>query len=423
MRCHNITRPIASSRFLCHAIEMFIRCTTTRSKKSGGSYQTYRLVENERVQSQTKQRTLLNLGRHFAVPKSQWAELSSRVSQLLNAQTALFSFELSQELETKAQRYAAQILASRSAPSVSESKFDSVLIDNLELVRPRQVGVEQLALHALKQLRLDDKFKALGFNRHQLAAAIGTIIAKMAYPASERASYTWLQQRSGLGELIGYDFEGMGIDRLYQVSDLLWKHREILETHCYQEEKALFDMNETIALYDLTNTFFEGSAKANPNAQRGRCKHKRSGCPLVTLGLVLNGSGFPRKSHIFPGNISEPKTLQAMLQDLNAPAGCTVILDAGIASEESITWLIEQGYHYLVVSRKRKRSFDPEGAITVKDVPGQTVKVQRVVTDTGEIELHCHSIMREKKEQAMQDRFAQRFEDALQSLADVGLTH
>jgi hypothetical protein len=35
---------------------MFIRCTTTRSKQSGDTYQTYRLVENERIQDQVKQR-------------------------------------------------------------------------------------------------------------------------------------------------------------------------------------------------------------------------------------------------------------------------------------------------------------------------------------------------------------------------------
>jgi hypothetical protein len=259
---------------------MFIRCTTTRSKQSGEAYQTYRLVENERVGGQVKQRTLLNLGRHFDVPKSQWAELSSRISQLLSIQGSLFSLELESELETKAQRYAAQIQLSRST-TVSDSGFESVLVDSLELVRPRRVGIEHLALHALLQLKLDEKMRALGFNRHQLAAAMGTIVARMAYPASELATHHWLQQRSGLGELIGYDFEGMGLDRLYQVSDLLWKHHDELEVHCYQQESSLFQMDETITLFDLTNTFFEGTAKDIETAQRGRSKEKRTDYPLV----------------------------------------------------------------------------------------------------------------------------------------------
>ena len=398
---------------------MFIRCTTIKSNPSGEPYKTYRLVESERVNSNVKQRTILNLGRHFDIPKPQWSALSVRIEQLLSTQTPLFAFELNPELEALGQRYAAQILASRSVPSEQWGACESVSVDNLELVRPRRVGVEQLALHAVKQLKLDETLKALGFNGHQCAAALGNIIARMAYPASERASYDWLQKRSGLGDLIGYDFEGMGLDRLYQVSDLLWKHREALESHLYQQEASLFSFNETITLYDLTNTFFEGEASANPKAKRGRSKEKRHDCPLVTLGLVLDGSGFPRKSRLFPGNAGEPQTLQVMLEGLDGRSGSTVVLDAGIASAENIQWLIEQGYHYLVVSRKRKRHFDENKARVVKDIPGQTVKVQRVINkDTGEVELYCHSLPREKKEQAMQDRFAERLEAALQSLAN-----
>jgi transposase len=108
-----------------------------------------------------------------------------------------------------------------------------------------------------------------------------------------------------------------------------------------------------------------------------------------------------------------------MLKGLDGRAGSTVVLDAGIASEENLLWLTEQGYRYLVVSRKRKRDFNADHATVVKDLLGQTVQVQRVINEeTGEVELYCHSQMREQKEKAMQDRFAERFEAALQSLAE-----
>jgi hypothetical protein len=210
----------------------------------------------------------------------------------------------------------------------------------------------------------------------------------------------------------------MAADRLYQASDLLWKHREALEAHLYGAEQALFRFQDTITLYDLTNTYFEGEARGNPDAKRGKSKEKRSDCPLVTLGLVLDGSGFPRHSRIFPGNASEPQTLAQMLEALNAHPGTTVVMDAGIATEQNIRWLKEQGYRYLVVSRKRKRCFDPELAVTVKESPGQQVRVQRVVNEAGEVELYCYSIAREAKEQAMQDRARERFEHALQKLHD-----
>ena len=396
---------------------MFIRCTTIKTSKSGETYKSFRLVESERVNGKVKQRTLINLGRYFDVPQSQWQALSKRIDQLLTGQSAFLSIELDTQLEELAQRYAAQVIASRSTVSDEDIKFEAVDIGSLALVRPRRVGIEALALHAVKQLALDDKLAALGFNQRQVAAALGNIIGRMATPASELATHGWLQTTSGLGELMGVDFEAMGRDSLYQVSDLLWKHRETIETHLYQQERDLFNFTETITLYDLTNTFFEGEAKTNSKAKRGRSKEKRSDCALVTLGLVLDGSGFPRKSQVFPGNASEPQTLQTMLEGLEGRSGSTVILDAGIASEANIQYLIEHGYHYIVVSRKRKRDFDEDRATIVKTVPGQTVKAQKVIIEeTGEVELYCHSQLREKKEQAIQDRFAEKYETALHSL-------
>ncbi|MBL0011831.1 MAG: hypothetical protein IPP22_14380 [Nitrosomonas sp.] len=93
-------------------------------------------------------------------------------------------------------------------------------------------------------------------------------------------------------------------------------HRDALETHLFMRECTLFDLNCTITLYDLTNTFFEGSGKYNDQAVRGRSKEKRCDCPLVTLGLVLDSSGFPRSSRVFAGNASEPATLETMVTSL-----------------------------------------------------------------------------------------------------------
>jgi transposase len=404
---------------------MYIRRTTIKSRKSGKPYVTYRLCESERVGGKVKQRTLLNLGRHFNLPREQWQLLSARIEELLErgrGKEVLLELELPEELETLAQRYVAQILAKRGRAAETQpaaaGDFQTIDLDSLELIRPRSIGVEHAALSAMTSLGLLGKLTELGFNRHQLAAAVGNIVGRMAAPGSESATHRWLQQRSGLGELLNYDYEGMVAERLYQASDLLWKHREALEAHLYGAEQALFRFQDTITLYDLTNTYFEGESCANPQAKRGKSKEKRSDCPLVTLGLVLDGSGFPRHSQIFSGNASEPETLAQMLGALHSQPGTTVVMDAGLATEENITWLREQDYRYLVVSRKRKRCFDPEASVMVKETPGQQVRVQRVVNEAGEVELYCHSIAREAKEQAMQDRARERFEQALQKLHD-----
>ena len=142
----------------------------------------------------------------------------------------------------------------------------------------------------------------------------------------------------------------------------------------------------------------------------------------MTLGLVLDASGFPKRSDFFSGNVGEAGTLEQMITELhekclNPQEKPTIVMDAGIATEENITWLKENGYKYIVVSRKRKREFCEQEAIVVKKSGENTVKAQRKINEkTGEIELYCHSTLREKKEQAMQDCSSTRFEEELKKL-------
>jgi transposase len=278
-----------------------------------------------------------------------------------------------------------------------------------------------VALEALRRLDLDRKLLELGFNRHQLSAAIGTLVGRMVQPGSELATHQWLQQRSGLGELLDYDFGALDLTRLYRVSDQLLAHRAALEAHLYQQERDLFALAETVTLYDLTNTFFEGTASAHPKAQYGHSKERRSDCPLVTLALVLDASGFPKRSEVFAGHVSEPKTLEKMLQRLSLAPGAvapTVVLDAGIAAEENLAWLTAQGYRYLVVSRERHKQFDAEQATLIRDEGAIQIRLQRLVDEaSGEVRLVCHSTGREAKERGIERRFSTRLEAALQYLA------
>jgi len=254
------------------------------------------------------------------------------------------------------------------------------------------------------------------------AAIIGNIVARMAHPASELATHAWLQTGSALGELIDTDFTGMSLMRLYRASDLLMRHREAIEAQLFSTVQTLFTLDATVTLYDLTNTYFEGEAAANPKAKHGRSKEKRSDCPLLTLGLVLDGSGFIRRSKTFAGNVSEGTTLEEMLKGLNAPPGALVIMDAGIATEANLLWLVAQGYRYLVVRRGGARQFDAEQAVSmavsIETAGGETLRLQKEISEDGqEVRLYCHSAGREAKETAMVERFCKAFEAGLQKLA------
>ena len=405
---------------------MYIRRVSTRNNTTGESYFTHRLVRSERVADRVRQVTLLNLGRHFAVAQADWPTLCPRIEEILTGQAGLLL--LKPEWEKLAQRYAAQLLLrqgqsvepGRRRRSVSAGRcFVEVDVDSLQVLRPRSVGVEHAGLSVMREIGFIEHLQALGFNRAQCAAAIGNVIGRMAAPGSELATWGWLKNESALGEILDFDFEGMSLMRLYRASDLLLRHQAAIEAFVFERVRSLFALESTVTLYDLTNTYFEGAQKGNPKAARGHSKEQRTDCPLLTLGLVLDASGFVKRSQVFAGNAVEARTLDAMLKGLQAPAGALVVMDRGIATEQNLAWLKAQGYRYLVVSRERTRQFDPLQAIEISAAGGQRIRLHKVLNaDAQEVRLYCHSPGREQKEVAILARLTQRFEQGIAKLCE-----
>ena len=406
---------------------LYIRRTQTRNTATGERYFTHRLVRSERLGGKVRQVTLLNLGRHFVVAQADWPTLCARLDELLSGQKRLLGGCGSLLIEREAQRVAALLLARQgAAPPPAQTpgaaapvEVHSIVVDTLKLSRPRTVGVEAVGLWAMAQVEFVELLETLGLTGPQRAAVLGVILGRMAAPGSELATQRWLCERSGLGELLDVDFEAMSLMQLYRAADVLMRHREALEGALFARVSGLFGLDWSVTLYDLTNTYFEGEAATNPKAQCGHSKEKRSDCPLLTLGLVLDGSGFVRRSEVFDGNVVEGTTLAGMLARLRAPTGALVVMDRGIATEENVIWLREQGYRYLVVSRERHRQFDPSEASDLHTASGERVSVQRVEDAEGEeVRLYCYSELRARKEEGISQRFAERFETALQALAD-----
>jgi len=404
---------------------MFIRRVHHRNRKTGKTYYTYKLVDSIRTERGPRQRDILNLGVDFDLPKDTWKELANCIEQTLTGQKTLIDY--SKEIKTLARRYARKIIRKQACVIAEDLRPDYATVDlnSVDNEEARTVGAEHIVYETIKELGMDRQLRERGLNRHQVAAALGVIAARMIAPGSERATHYWLQNVTALDELMGVDFSRLSLDRVYKVSDWLMRHKDALEGHLRQSEGQLFKLEETIILYDLTNTFFEGSGTYNPKARYGRSKEKRNDCPLVTLGLVLDMNGFPKHSQVFEGNISEPTTLQTMIRRLAGRESFegslikpTIVLDAGIATEENIQWLKDTHYPYIVVSRKKKKEIPPDlTMVPVKqDDTATTVFVHAGLAkrkETGEVELYCHSIDKEKKEEGIKTTFQQRFEAEL----------
>lgn len=403
---------------------MFIRKTTHTDNKNGQKYSTYKLVESIRTARGPRQRAVLNIGQDFSLPKEKWKDLADRIEAIISGQKKLFP--MPEEIEQLARCYARKIIrrhGQRSPVAIeaqSKPDYQTVDLNSLENEQIRSVGAESVVLATIKELELDRQLEALGFNRPNIEAAIGVITARLLAPTSERATHLWLQNETALDDLMDTSFEPLSQDRVYQVSDMLLRNKDAIESYLQGRERQLFNLDEKILLYDLTNTFFEGSGKYNKKAHFGVSKEKRSDCPLVTLALLMDADGFPKKSEILEGNVSEPATLQKIVPRISTAAKKPIIVtDAGIGTEKNIKWMAENQYRYIVVSRKRKPEM-PAGIemVKVREDKRRVIRAAVKVATSGEMEVFCHSTAKEIKEQGIKNRFERRFEDNLAQARD-----
>jgi transposase len=143
-----------------------------------------------------------------------------------------------------------------------------------------------------------------------------------------------------------------------------------LEKHLETTTNELFDLEDKIIIYDLTNTYFEGRCTNSKIAKYGRSKEKRNDAKLVVLAVVVNTEGFLKYSQIFEGNMSDSKSLSCIIETLCKKTGSAeqkpiVVIDAGISTEENLQLLKTKGYDYMCVSRSglNKYSIDEMQAL------------------------------------------------------------
>ena len=212
-------------------------------------------------------------------------------------------------------------------------------------------------------------------------------------PGSERALLEWLPN-SSLPELLDLNVTEGIKDRFYRVSDQLLKHQAVLEKHLRDRQGELFSVDRTVLLYDLTNRYFEGEARSNPKARRGKSKEKRNDCPQIVVGMVFERRECELAHKVFAGNQSDGKSLVAMIKELEAmvrsdelPARDKplVIMDGGVATRANLRLLRQKDLHYLVNDSRRGRTryraeFAQEDAFElIGQREGQTtVKVRQI---------------------------------------------
>ena len=346
-------------------IVFFIREYKTRNKKNGETYIKHRLVESVWTEKGPRQRVIMNLGQ-LTLARSEWKKLAHALEcQLSNQETLLESID--QDVETLAMKLISNNRLSESIKTQSEDTdepdFKTIDVKSLVASKSRTLGAELVCQHIWGLLGFDQILKECGFMERERILAKAVIFSRLISPGSERHTIEWFHKRTALPEFPGADISALGKDKFYEIGDMLYDQKDKLEELLFHQERKLFPFTETtIFLYDLTNTYMEGSCLGNTLASYGHCKSKRYDCPLITLSLLVSDDGMPLVSHIYEGNQSEPETMEDMIKRLEMLAWGdsgqlslvkpTVVMDRGIATIDNIAYLRSNEYPYIVVRRE-----------------------------------------------------------------------
>jgi len=309
----------------------------------------------------------------------------------------------------------------------SEHLTVPVRLKGVAIERSRRFGDVYLALALWRGIGLEalcERLLPVGEERVAWAKTAAVLVAaRLCEPSSELHIAEDWYRRTALSDLLQLGDEEITKDRLYRGLDHLLAHKATLEAHLSQRCGELFAVENEVLLYDVTSTYFEGQAEANPQAQRGYSRDHRPDCKQVLIALVVTFDGFPLGYEVFAGNTHDARTLQTIVATMEARHGMlgrVWITDRGMASAENLAWLRQTGRRYIIGAPKselKKFGSDlarPDGWRTVQE--GVEVKLTRH-PETDETVILCRSADRRSKEKAMHDKFSARIEAALQRLA------
>jgi hypothetical protein len=146
-----------------------------------------------------------------------------------------------------------------------DKRVEAVQIGKVRVERVRCFGDVWLGLALWRKLGLDEFF-AKQMGRDELCVST---IARFCYPSSELAiAERWIDQ-TALDDILGIELTKINENRLYRSLDKMLPHKQALGKHLKQKYGELFGSRFDLLLYDVTSTYFEGKAKANPQAQPG----------------------------------------------------------------------------------------------------------------------------------------------------------
>ena len=344
---------------------MYIRKAWRTHK--GKTYTNYLLVESALTPKGPRQKVVCSLGDLSPRPKQEWLALARKLEAALSGQLELID-ESTPELEAltakvkdRAPRHRGQEQprsVARPEASAGEVAKIAVLPDQVRVEECREAGPVHVGYQFWQRLKMEEILTQAGLSERARQISCAMTLDRLIHPCSELAMPDWIRS-TALADILGTDFQDLTEDALYRNLDRLHPHRVEIETALAERERTLFGLDQTVFLYDLTSTYFEGQALGNPKAKRGYSRDKRPDCKQVVMGLAVNRDGFPLAHEVWAGNRRDSTTVDEMLtaleQRLKLQPGRTVVVDRGMSYDTDVEKIQARGWHYLVAAQQGER--------------------------------------------------------------------
>ena len=334
---------------------MFVK--TTRRRRGDKVYEYLSLVESVRDGSRVGHRTLLRLGEVTALRES---------GQLERIVAAL-------ERHLRRERVDVGALAAEGAPGV---------------------GAVAAVWAVWQRLGLGEWFTAVGAGRGAKAlehAVFAMVANRLVAPCSKRRLVEWTASDVVMPD----GWSAPSLDQYYRALDAVAAAKDETETHLYARLCDLTNLDLRLVCYDLTSTYFEGSARPSgrfPSRAFGYSRDHRADRPQIMIGLLCTSDGIPIAHHVFPGNTNDATTLAAVLADLAerfAVGRICVVADRGLISVANVEAVTDAGFDHILATKLRRDLIGVEALEAIDEdtawvqIPQRRCRAADVALDDG----------------------------------------
>jgi len=228
------------------------------------------------------------------------------------------------------------------------------------------------------------------------------VIARIVHPKSKDATVRFLRDYLGIM---------LSKDRIYRFLDTLDKNKLTRTAYDFVSKK-----NKGISLifYDVTTLHFE-TEKEDDFRKKGFSKNHRGDMPQILVGLFVDYEGYPFDFDFFTGNTFEGHTFKTSVEELIKKyqfENLTVVADAGMLSEDNLSYLDVKKINYIVGARLKN---------TKDEVVNQIINHNYKLESINEIELDNqrliieYSEVRAKKDAKNREKIVDRLKGKLET--------